>query len=248
MIAKYPRVSLNLQSKDYGDEEIIVLTKQLAKYGRATITTATFDGPKVTDRGLCTFADEVLSNYQAAQVQRLYLYNCTKLSEKAVRALAVALSNQHCPLICLCLNNCNVGVKGAQILSKAILRNKRLTRFSLESNAIGDVGARSILSVALDPPHPSLVSLNLANNQLTDEALSSLKPLTRLEELHLDGNFITDLGALDLAKSVMSSNSIQWLDLRRNRLSPKGIQALSLFLPDSFVFESSDQRRDDNSS
>lgn len=246
MIAKYRRVSLNLQSKDYGDEEIVVLAKQLSKYGRATITTATFDSPKITDRGLCTLANEVLSNCRAAQVQRLYLYGCTKFSEKAVRAVASALKKKHCPLICLCLNNCNIGDKGAEILSDAIQENKKLTRFSVESNAISDAGARSILSVALDPPHPSLVSLNLAKNQLTDEALSSLKPLIGLEELHLDGNYLTDISALDLAKSVMGSDSIVGLNLRRNRLSARGIQALELFLPDSFVLDGSDQRQEDN--
>ena len=241
-IAKQRLVNLNLQSKDYGDEEITLLAKQLSEHRQATITTATLHSQRITDRGLCSLANLVLSNSNAAPIQRLYLHSCPNLTDKSLRAIAAALSKQHCPLICLCLSNCNVGVSGAQILSEAISENKKLARLSLEANAISDIGARAILSAALDPPHPSLVSLNLSNNQLTDKAFLNLESITRLEELHLEGNSMTDAGALDLAKSVMHCKSITFVNLRRNCLSRKGIGALNLFLPDSFVLESGEQR------
>jgi len=242
-IAKNRRVALNLQSKNYGDEEILVLSKHLAKYNQATITTASFQSSRLTDRGFCTFVNEVLSNSRAAQVQALYMYECSMLTDKSIRALAASLSKTYCPLKFLCLKNCNIGVQGAQLLADAILQNRRLYRLSLENNRIGDLGAKALLSATLDPPHSSLMSLNLANNMITDAALDHLGPLTKLEELHLDENYISDAGALDLCKSVMNSKSMQWLNLRQNLLSPKGIQALNLFLPNSLVLESSDQRR-----
>ena len=241
-IATQRRVTINLQTKDYGDEEMMVLSKHLSENKHVIITSATFHGHRMTDRGFCALVNEVLSNSHAAQLQRLYLQKCHKLTDKALRAIAAAVSTRHCPLTCLCLNNCNIGTTGAEILSEAMAQNQQLTRVSLEDNGIGDLGARSILSAALDPPHPSLVSLNLANNQITDEAWSHLAPITRLEELHLDGNSISDFGALDLAKAVMHCTTIKWINLRSNNLSPKGIAALNLFLPNSFVLESGDQK------
>lgn len=242
-IADEKRVSLNLQTRDYGDEEIIVLSNQLSRHRKTKVTAAFLHGDRVTDRGICALADNVLGNSKAAQIQRLYLVGCTSLTDKGVLALSAALSKKHCPLTCLTLNDCNIGLQGAELLSDAMERNTKMERLSLESNSLGDVGAKSVLSAALNPPHPSLVSLNLANNHISDEALLLLGPLTKLEELHLDCNDISDSGALDLAKSVMGSQSLRWLNLRQNLLSRKGIQALNLFLPNTYVLESTDQRR-----
>jgi len=69
-----------------------------------------------------------------------------------------------------------------------------------------------------------------------------MAPITRLEELHLADNNITDAGALDLAKACMDSTSIHWLTVTGNRMTWKGIQTLSLFLPNEFVLESDQQK------
>jgi len=96
----------------------------------------------------------------------------------------------------------------------------------------------------------ALKSLNVSSCGITDHGLSlSWAPLD-LEELHLGNNDITDLGALELAKSLCISSSgqqtngrgLRWLGLSGNRLTWKGIQTLKLFLPASSVLEADNQQ------
>ena len=114
------------------------------------------------------------------------------------------------------------------MLAAALQQNKSLTRLSLESNVIGDAGANAILVAAL--LHERLASLNLGKNRLTDASVVNLPPIVRLQDLYLNDNDLSDMGALDLAKAVMHSESLRWLELRSNRLTTRGIAALNLFL------------------
>lgn len=246
-------MSLNLQSRDYGDEELVVLSRHLAKH-RPKVTTAFFYNSSITDRGVMALARDVLSNREAAQIQRLYCHGLVKLSDRGVAAIAqslvavVAATNQttmdhRCPLLCLTLSGCNITPQGAKLLADAFERNSSLTRVNLERNRISDAGAKAIFAAVLNPPHPSLVALNMAHNRLSDNALLLMGPLVRIQDLQLEGNEISDAGALDIAKAVMGSTSIQWINLSGNHLSLKGIQALRLFLRNESMLECTDQRK-----
>lgn len=238
-IGKKKVINLNLSSRQYnfGDEEVIALSHQLTKY-KPKVTAVSIHSQLVTDRGLVALSE----NFQrGATVERLFLRNCF-LSSRGISAFAKTLEFPNCSLRLLNLTSCNIEVRGAQAIANALETCTTLTRLSLESNCIGDLGAKALLSVVLNPPHVALKSLNLANNQLSDQALENLGPFIKLEELHIDNNNITDYGALDIAKAVIGSNSIRWLNLSRNCISGKGLQAIKLFLRTEFILDSEDQR------
>ena len=85
-------------------------------------------------------------------------------------------------------------------------------------------------------PHSSLVALNVSNNLLTDVAMAVMAEAgdVTLQDLYLDGNQITDRGALDLAKAIMDSTTLKMLTVARNRLTHKGKNTLRWFAPDRF--------------
>jgi Ran GTPase-activating protein (RanGAP) involved in mRNA processing and transport len=238
-IAKKKVINLNLSSRkyNYGDEEIIAISKQLTKY-KPKVTALSIHSQLVTDRGIIAFANNL---QHGEAVERLFLRNCS-LSIRGISAFAKTLECPNCSLRLLSFTSCNIDVRGAQAVANALETCTALKRLSLESNRIGDLGAKALLSAVLNPPHVSLKSLNLANNQLSDQALVNLGPFIKLEELHLDNNNIMDYGALDIAKAVIGSNSIRWLNLSRNCISDKGLQAIKLFLRTAFILDSEDQR------
>lgn len=227
--------------KDFGDNELIYLASHLAKH-QPTVTTAFFSSSRVSDRGVVALARNVLCNKNAASVQRLYCKGFVQVSVTGIRAIADSISQNGCLLVCLTLASCNIQNKGASILADALEKNTTITRLDLEGNRISDVGAKAIFAAVLDPPHPRLLSLNLAYNQLSDDALVLLGRLIRIEDLQLEGNEISDRGALDLAKAGMGSTSLRWLNLASNRLSFKGIQMLNLYLRNEFILDSRDQQ------
>ena len=114
-------------------------------------------------------------------------------------------------------------------------------RKRLKGNRIGDEGFQELCEAVKARPinmqqeerhtSSSLISINVGENGITDAGLGNMPCISQLEELYLDGNDITDRGALDLAKAVMGNKSMRWLNLEANpRLSWKGIETLKMFL------------------
>ena len=116
------------------------------------------------------------------------------------------------------------------MMGNALRRNNHLQVLSLQGNAIGDAGAREILTAILDKPRPVVTSLNLSLTGLSDRGLVLL-PFQRLEYLTLSHNQISDAGALDIAKACIDCTCLKWLDLSNNMLTCRGTQTLNLFLP-----------------
>lgn len=234
-------LSLNLKSRDYGDEEMVLLATHLA-IQQCTITTAFFNSSRITDRGVTALAHAVIGGRTAATIQRLYFRGLSKLTDLGVASIAQSLSYAECALQCLTLAGCHIGPDGAALLARALERNASVTRLSLAANRLADAGAQTIFAAVLDPPHPRLVALNVAHNHLTDAAVVLLGSLFRMQDLVLEGNDISDAGALDIAKATMGSTSLRCLDMRSNRLSSKGIQVLKLYLQSELILECRDQR------
>ena len=85
-------VNFNLQNRKHGDEEIICLSRQLAKYHRK-VSTAEFRGPNVTCRGIENLVSNVIST-NAACLQRLYIREAPGVGDTGAAALAQALERQ----------------------------------------------------------------------------------------------------------------------------------------------------------
>jgi Ran GTPase-activating protein (RanGAP) involved in mRNA processing and transport len=229
-----------LLSEAVSDAEITVLSTHLAKY-QPTVPAIFAGGKRITDVSIQALAKHVLVG-NTVNLQRIYLQS-TRMSDFGAGAMAQALLS-NATLTVLSLTNCNITHHGAEKLANGLRRNSTLTRLDLKHNSIGNRGLRAIVTAIHDPPHPSLVSLNVGSNEISDYGLSTLTSFARLEELHLANNNITDHGALDLAKACLENHGLRWLSLQGNQLSPKGIQALTLFLlPSVGVLESDSQRR-----
>jgi Ran GTPase-activating protein (RanGAP) involved in mRNA processing and transport len=238
LIEKQRSLSLSLLSETVGDAEIAVLSTHLAKY-QPTVPAIYAGGKGITDESVQALAKDVLVS-NTVNLQRIYLQN-TRMSDFGAGALAQALLSNS-TLTVLSLTNCNITHEGAEKLANGLRRNSTLTRLDLKRNLIGDRGLRAIVTAIHDPPHPSLVSLNVGSNGISDYGLSTLTSFALLEELHLANNNITDRGALECAKACLENHRLRWLSLQGNQLSPKGIQALTLFLPSAGVLESDSQR------
>jgi Ran GTPase-activating protein (RanGAP) involved in mRNA processing and transport len=237
-IKEKTQVSCNLSNRNHSDEEIIALSRQLAKYHRKT-TTAVFGGANVTYRGIVKLAATVIAE-NTANLQRLYLKQAPLVGDVGAAALAQGLACNN-TIRCLSLTRCNITGEGARMLSNALRRNSTLQRLSLEGNQIGDAGFQELCKAILKPTkqrQSGLISLNVGQNEISDSGFCNMPSIIRLDELHLDGNCITDRGALDLAKAVMGNKSLRWLNLRNNQqLSWKGVETLKMFLHTSLVLD-----------
>lgn len=247
-IKEKPQLSLQLSSRhNYGDEEIIALSRQIAKYNRKVVR-AVIGGANVSHRSITFLATSLLVN-NTAPLQRLYIDNSPLVADEGIMALAKGLvGNQF--IRCLCVKDCCITTKGATELAVALKHNSTLQRLSLEGNDIGDEGFRALWQIIQDPKNQmlKLVSLNVGRNKITDAGLNNMMPIRKLDELHLHGNFFTDRGALDLAKAVMDNKSLRWLGVKGNSdLSWKGVHTLRMFLHIPLVLEADSKHQDSRS-
>ena len=229
----YDCISLNLQHKRFGDDEIRLLAQALHTHRPPVSSIQIPSSSRVTDDGIAMLARLCL---QEIRVVRFYLYGCSHLSSAGIRHIGKALKATRCPLECLTLSSCSIDGDLGVSLAEDLQHNTSLKKLSLSDNRLGDKGAKAILTAALH--HPTLEYLNVSRNHMSDAALVGLSPIERLQRLLLHDNDITDAGALDLAKAAMHSQSIGWLKLTGNAgITRKGVQALQLFLPNEFVLE-----------
>jgi Ran GTPase-activating protein (RanGAP) involved in mRNA processing and transport len=235
-------VNFNLLSCKLSDEEIMALAKHLAQY-RPRVSTAYLGGHGVTARSMKVLAKDVLANNHV-NLQRLHLQH-TRVGDEGAGALAEALlSNSN--LRTLTLFDCSISPEGAKLLAHTLAQNKSLTQLNLHKNAIGNRGAQELFTALVDPPHPSLVVLNLEQNEISDGALLQFQSFGRLQQLNIASNNFTDRAALDLAKACFNSLAngtlqLSWLTVSNNSISKKGLKALALFLPDGLVLENDGQ-------
>jgi Ran GTPase-activating protein (RanGAP) involved in mRNA processing and transport len=235
-------IGLDLTQNDFaavGDEELIAVGAHVAKF-QPQVSVCIINGSLLSNWGISTFAKEVLATNQG-QIDRLYLDGCASLGHEGVGDLAQAVFS-NVSLRLLSLTGCGISPEGAKKLANALSRNHTLIRITLSNNRIGDKGFRDIVDAILDPPHPSIKSLNVSNNHITDQGLVLLPTFNVLEELVANKNSITDKGALDIAKACIGSKpTLRWLGLSHNMISKRGIQALKLFLPSTTILDADEQ-------
>lgn len=225
-------LGLDLSSKYIGDDEVIAISHHVAKY-HPHVLTLVLSGDRLTSRGVIGLTKEVLSP-NAVKVDRLYVSD-SAAGDSGAGALAQALLT-NTSLTVLSLMRCEITADGARMLANALRRNRTVARLNLRGNRIGDNGARELWSGILERPDCSIRALNLSKNGISDRGLL-FSTFATLEELHLGENEITDFGALDIAKACIGADRLHWLNVSCNRISPKGIQALRLFVPSSTMFE-----------
>jgi len=135
----------------------------------------------------------------------------------------LGLSSDVAPAMADCLSSarslqsfyasCNrLGDDGAAAIARGVARNRGLIRLGLASNRIGVAGCEALANVLAD--HPSLRFLDLGWTRATSAVGEG-------------GNRVGDRGAFVLADLIRSNPRLRALDISHNRISQKGLDALS---------------------
>mmetsp|Transcript_72469 Transcript_72469/g.235401 ORF Transcript_72469/g.235401 Transcript_72469/m.235401 type:complete len:236 (-) Transcript_72469:175-882(-) len=195
-------------------------------------------------QSLPTFPGSVVANPHSFEL------SYGSLDEYGVRTIADMLQRADIKEVVLCHNN--IGDAGCAILARA-LRYTSVEAIDLRGNMIGPKGIKALVD-GLEKS--CLKSLNLGNNHIGDEGaklLAGALPTSGLEALHLssnrigivggeaiakvladcpslkeltfDHNDIGDIGAFTFADHL-SKSYLSKIDLRGNRISPRGSCAL----------------------
>jgi Ran GTPase-activating protein (RanGAP) involved in mRNA processing and transport len=223
-------VNLTDRSRCIGDEEVLLLTDTLAEY-HPLVRMLWLDGSTLSSRSIVPLIERALP--PPSNTIRFYLtdFEC---GDDIAMALSQAL-RRNSTLEVLCLKNCSITQHGATAIADGLRNNSALRRLNLDRNHIGDDGMVA-LSKAL--PHTSLTSISASKNQLTDKSMS-LESLRTLEELHMDGNQITDRGALEFCRFLMGENGelvgcrLERISLRQNKVTGIGGGIIKQCLPET---------------
>eukprot|EP00980_Cylindrotheca_fusiformis_P019269 scaffold6589_cov123-Cylindrotheca_fusiformis.AAC.5 len=123
-----------------------------------------------------------------------------------------------------------IGNKGVQALAFLFEQSSTLEDVDLSENAISSKGAASILSSFHANPSTTLQTLNLSQNEIWDmDDGSFLRNNRTLKIFNLDGNFMHDEGAEQIASAIgeNSNSQIEKLFLGWNGISDDGATALA---------------------
>jgi internalin A len=116
----------------------------------------------------------------------------------------------------LVLDNNGIGAEGAEAIASGLAK---LTSLHLAFNEVGDDGARSIASGL-----PQLTNLDLRSNEVADDgAMAIASGLRQLTVLVLSYNAVADDGAKAIFAAHLGEGGLRHLDLRKNRLSRRGL-------------------------
>ena len=228
-MAKGNPCAICLFAKKIADEEILLLKTQISDF-LPKIPSFSFGGPLVTPRSLSHLATDALSC--PSSIVRLYIRRTTFDNE--LLSIWSSSLEKNTILEVLSLTECKISKEGAQILAKGLAKNSSLRRLNLDRNPIEDSGAQTIMGTL---PHPTMESLSLCYNSLSDNIMAS-EHLGTLRELNLCGNDITDKGALLLCNALIDGAKLSNLTLRYNcGMTERGGKTLKNFLPHDAILD-----------
>lgn len=116
-----------------------------------------------------------------------------------------------------------------RLLGEALLKNKSLTKLSLDFSAITADGAAALAKVITS--NKTLTYLDLNNNKLSDRGAGVLSealttPACSLKVLNLNNNGIGAEGAEALARGLQGNSSLETLSISLNKQMKQGCDAL----------------------
>mmetsp|Transcript_28243 Transcript_28243/g.76536 ORF Transcript_28243/g.76536 Transcript_28243/m.76536 type:complete len:687 (-) Transcript_28243:1144-3204(-) len=223
---------IDWREKNVGNDELMLLNEALNdpafQQEPPQIQTMWLDGSMMTSLSLVPCLGVCITS--PSKVVRMYLNGCVNGGEDFATAVSKYLPSSSA-LEVLSLKGCRITEIDAASISEGLRGNTTLRRLNLDNNQIGDFGLREIASVL---PHNTLTSLSANDNNITDLGMGS-KGLSRVTELHLMNNHITDRGALELAKDLVDCNHwLNWVNLKNNRVTEKGERSIRLFMSEMF--------------
>lgn len=108
---------------------------------------------------------------------------------------------------------------------------KKLRELNLSLMSISDAGLRNLIPLTTLEHLELLYSEGFAGPTLTDGLVDSLVPLSNLRTLNLTGARLSDTGL----KRLNVLKALQRLQLVRTRVTPEGIQAFEIAVPDCHI-------------
>ena len=220
--------SIDLTKRHIGDEELLLLTDVLAS-SSPVIRALYICGDRLSRRSLVPFCELTLG--PQSNIMRLYLTKCDCGDEIAAAMSSSLRTNKS--LQVLCLMDSSVSVVGASAIAEGLSGNSTLRRLNLDRNRISDLGMSALGSVL---SKTSLQSLSVSKNSITDLSMD-FEFAKCLQQLQLNGNPITDTGALVICRYLNADSSLVWLGLRHTALTSRGRDTIKMFLPTSAVVE-----------
>ncbi|CAI9617020.1 unnamed protein product, partial [Staurois parvus] len=120
----------------------------------------------------------------------------------------------------------------------AALTTSRIEELQLDDNDLTDISCPHLASGIRD--NPTLRTLNLSDNNLEGPHFRDLMAAlttSRIEELHLDGNHLTDSSCPHLASGIRNNPTLRTLDLSGNNLEGPHFRDLMAALTTSRIEE-----------
>ena len=135
----------------------------------------------------------------------------TRITDIGIAALAESLPSSRIEF--LYLSKCGVTDSGVAALTKSLPESPHLTTLDLNQNSITDAGAISLANCL----------------HIFDPVRQLCRRRSRLRHIRLRGNYITDVGATRLAKTVPDSN-MENISLSWNKITDDGAMKIMHFL------------------
>ncbi|XP_059818068.1 NACHT, LRR and PYD domains-containing protein 3-like isoform X2 [Hypanus sabinus] len=212
----------------------------------------------LTDSGVEDLASALSTNTSLMELDM----SENELGDAGVKIVSAALRNPECKIQKLRLDGVGLTDSGAEDLTSALSTNPSLMELQLTGNKLGDSGVK-LVSAALRNPeckiqtlclrdvgltdsgaedlvsalsiNPSLMELDLSNNELGDTGVKLVSaalrnPECKIQKLVLNYVGLTDSGAEDLASALSTNPSLTQLDLSGNNLGDSGVKLMSVAL------------------
>mmetsp|Transcript_37350 Transcript_37350/g.57949 ORF Transcript_37350/g.57949 Transcript_37350/m.57949 type:complete len:1510 (+) Transcript_37350:109-4638(+) len=164
-----------------------------------------------------------------------------KLKDEGVEKVASGLKQgNHLNLKKISLRQNSIGNKGAQALDFLLRGSPTLEELDLSENSISSRGAAAILTAFHENSATTIQILNLSQNEIWDmDDGSFLGNNKTLKVLNLDGNFMHDEGAEQIAKAMASNRQsvVEKLFLGWNGISDEGATALAKMMEENSTLQ-----------
>ena len=199
--------------------------EQLVKYDYFTV----LDLSKVELRE--ADVDAIVDGLKKAQTLESVVFDKCKLDDEGIEKIASALiEGNHLAIKKISLRQNTIGNRGATAIARVCERSTTIEEFDLSENSISTRGAAAVISAFRNNPNPAIHTLNLAQNEIWDmDDGAFLKTNKTLKVLNLEGNFMHDEGAEQIAMAISENKrtKMEKLYLGWNGIADEGAQALA---------------------
>lgn len=206
-----------------------------ALYKNKTLRCLDLGENEIRDLGAQLLADALSKN---ATLQSLVLWK-NSIGRLGISAIAEMLKKNK-TLDTLNLSSNKIGKLELELLLTGLADNSSLLSLSLGSNQFGNAGVL-ILSSFLSNPKTKLQSLDLGNNQISDESIHAIAQALisnkTLQSLDLYRNLISETGAKTLVEALLKNSILQSLDLYKNKLGIQGAESIASVLSKNQILQ-----------